>query len=439
MQPFQDRIKALRRVPAGSLRINPKNWRTHPPEQKAALNAVLCEIGFADAVLARECPDGGLELIDGHLRAELAPETEIPVLVLDVDQGEADKLLATLDPLAAMAAADSEKLDALLAGIETGSAELRAMLDEVAKEAHRNAPRPEIVEDELPDASQVPARCKLGDLWLLGRHRLLCGDSTKAEDVERLLAGRKPFIMVTDPPYGVEYDADWRDEFNTWGKAATASNVENDERVDWTEAYKRFPGHVAYVWHAGRSAADLVVNLRGAEFEIRTQIIWRKPTLIMSRGHYHWQHEPCWYAVRKGGSAKWCGDRTQSTVWDIQGMHAIGRKEDREPHPTQKPVECMARPIRNHGDKDDDVYDPFLGSGTTIIAAEQLNRRCYGLEISPAYCDVILARWEKLSGEKAVREDVRRPTETKRQDPRTAADAPRGRKARRRGRPVGAR
>jgi DNA modification methylase len=126
-------------------------------------------------------------------------------------------------------------------------------------------------------------------------------------------------------------------------------------------------------------------------------VIWRKPRFIISRGHYHWQHEPCWYAVRKGGSAKWCGDRSQSTVWDI----ALKDGGEDTNHSTQKPVECMARPIRNHGGKDDDVYDPFLGSGTTIIAAEQLGRRCYGLELSPAYCDVIVARWEKLTGRKA--------------------------------------
>jgi DNA modification methylase len=240
-------------------------------------------------------------------------------------------------------------------------------------------------------------------LWLLGEHRLLCGDSTDEACVKRLLEGRVPFLMVTDPPYGVEYDADWRDDFNTWGKAATTSDVENDDKIDWTGAYSLFPGHVAYVWHADRHAAELVLNLHNAGFGIRTQIIWKKPTLIMGRGHYHWQHEPCWYAVRKGGSAKWCGDRKQSTIWEIQGMHAIGRTEEREAHPTQKPVECMARPIRNHGGPEDDVYDPFLGSGTTLIAAEQLGRRCYGIEIEPGYCDVIIQRWETLTSRKAER------------------------------------
>lgn len=246
----------------------------------------------------------------------------------------------------------------------------------------------------------------MGNLVLKSKHRLLCGDSTKAEDVARLLEGRKPFLMVTDPPYGVEYDPEWRNEAMGEGNRSTGK-VTNDDIVDWTPAYKLFPGHVAYVWHAGRFAADLVVNLRAANFDIRTQIIWCKQHFAIGRGHYHWQHEPCWYAVRKGGSAKWCGDRTQSTRWDINNGLSQGgpRKAEDEltGHGTQKPVECMARPIRNHGGKDDDVYDPFLGSGTTLIAAEQLGRRCFAIEIDPGYCDVAVQRWQNLTGEQAVR------------------------------------
>lgn len=238
-------------------------------------------------------------------------------------------------------------------------------------------------------------------LILKSRHRLLCGDSTKPENVARLLDGAVPFIMVTDPPYGVEYDPEWRQEVD--GINRSKGKVRNDDETDWTPAYKLFPGHVAYVWHAGIFAADLVVNLRDAGFKIRTQVIWRKEQIVLGRGHYHWQHEPCWYAVRDGGSAKWCGDRSQSTIWDIAKLHpnrgADGRQTE---HGTEKPIECMARPIRNHGDADDAVYDPFLGSGTTLIAAEQLKRRSFGCELSPGYCDVIVARFEKLTGEKAV-------------------------------------
>ena len=141
------------------------------------------------------------------------------------------------------------------------------------------------------------------------------------------------------------------------------------------------------------------MNLRAAGLEVRTQIIWKKPRFAIGRGHYHWGHEPCWYAVREGGSAKWCGDRTQSTVWDIDA-----RAEDAETkHGTQKPVECMARPVRNHGAKNDDVYDPFVGSGTTIVAAEQLGRRCFAMELNPLYADVAVTRWENFTGKKAER------------------------------------
>ena len=403
---IRDRIKELRRVKASELIPNPKNWRTHPIAQQDALKGILAEVGFAGAVLARELDDGTLMLIDGHMRAEATTDQEIPVLILDVDEAESDKLLATFDPIAAMAESDAHALDALLRNVDTGSEALQKMLAELADGAGLYQDK-EVLEDEVPEPPADPIT-KPGDLWVLGDHRVLCGDSTKAENIEKLLGGRIPFLMVTDPPYGVEYDSDWRLEagINKPWQTLASGKVENDNRADWTESYKLFPGHVAYVWHAGRFAATLVNNLNEAGLEIRTQIIWSKPSLVMGRGHYHWQHEPCWYAVRKGGTAKWCGDRKQSTIWQIANMHRTqGNVDDGKTiHYTQKPVECMARPIRNHGSNDDDVYDPFLGSGTTLIAAEQLGRKCYGMEISPAYCDVIVQRWEKLTGKTATLE-----------------------------------
>jgi DNA modification methylase len=182
--------------------------------------------------------------------------------------------------------------------------------------------------------------------------------------------------------------------------ARREGKVTNDDRIDWTETWRLFPGDVAYVWHAGVFAASTAAQIAASGFAIRSQIIWRKPSFPISRGHYHWQHEPCWYAVREGETAAWIGDRSQTTVWDI-----AGRSETQTEHGTQKPVECMARPLRNH---DGDVYEPFAGSGTTLIAAEQLERRCFAIEIDPAYCDVVVTRWEQLTGAKARRDSASR-------------------------------
>lgn len=405
---IRDRIKEFRRVKASELRPHPNNWRMHPQSQQDALRGVLAEVGYVDALMVRPLPDGSLQIVDGHLRAETTPDAEVPCLVVDLDDSEAAKVLATFDPLAAMAESNAANLDAILREVNTGSEALQEMLAELAKDAGLYKTG-EVEEDEVPEPPVDPVT-KPGDLWLLGEHRLLCGDSTKAEDVGRVLAGRKPFIMVTDPPYGVEYDPTWRDDAGGQfgdGKTVMRGKVQNDDRLDWTEAYKLFPGAAAYVWHASFFTIDVGVNIRDAGFQIRSSIIWRKPHFIMSRGHYHWQHEPCWYAVRKGATSKWCGDRTQSTLWEIKGLNPVGgnRSEEKVGHGTQKPVECMARPIRNHGGPDDDVYDPFLGSGTTIIAAEQLGRRCYGLELEPKYCDVICQRWAKLTGKVPTLED----------------------------------
>jgi DNA modification methylase len=269
--------------------------------------------------------------------------------------------------------------------------------------------------DGLTDPDAVPEQratdIKAGDLFELGKHRLLCGDSTKAEDVARLLHGAKPFLMVTDPPYGVEYDPDWRNKASrpdgTPYGARSLGEVANDSQVDWTPAWALFPGTVGYVWHAGRYAAEVAVSLFAADMQIRSQIVWRKQAFIISRGHYHWQHEPCWYAVRKNGpSSKWCGDRKQSTVWDIAAplgwtRAAMDEADAKTGHGTQKPVECMERPIRNHGGKDDAIYEPFSGSGTTIIAAERQQRACFAVELTPAYVQMALDRWEAYTGQKA--------------------------------------
>ena len=253
----------------------------------------------------------------------------------------------------------------------------------------------------LTDPDAVPEKpidpvTKPGDLWILGKHRLLCGDSTSAADVTRLLDGAVPTLMVTDPPYGVEYDPEWRMDAGLTGNTARMGKVMNDDRADWTEAWKLFPGDVAYVYHAGVFASTVQRSLEQAGFAIRAQIIWAKDRLALSRGDYHWQHEPCWYAVREGGKGHRTDDRTQTTLWSIPARDDAGHG-----HGTQKPVECMERPVRNH--LADTVYEPFAGSGTTVIACERTGRACIAMELDPGYCDVIVRRWEEFTGRKAER------------------------------------
>lgn len=249
--------------------------------------------------------------------------------------------------------------------------------------------------DTDSDGVHAPERVKDGDLWQLGRHFLLCGDATDAVQVDRLLDGARPCLLITDPPYGVNYDPNWRVKaLNSINSAV--SKVENDHTAFWLPVWEKAAGFcdVAYVWHGGLHAEIVKLDLEAAGFISRAQIIWAKDGMVISRGAYHWQHEPCWYAVKKGASAKWIGDRSQTTLWNIPKP-----KKSETGHSTQKPIECMGRPMQNH---EGDVFDPFVGSGSTIIAGEQIGRTVYAMELKPRHCDIVLDRWETFTGEKAV-------------------------------------
>ena len=258
-----------------------------------------------------------------------------------------------------------------------------------------------------------------GDLWLCGnpphQHRVLCGDATSLEDVARLLGGRKPLLMVTDPPYGIELDSEWRDRagINKHGPEAsymkqridghTETTISNDTIADWSHAFELVPSlQVAYVWHASRFTSDVLRGLLRIGFLHHQQIIWRKTAAALTRTHYWFQHEPCWYVRKK--NAPWFGKAGENTtIWDAASPKMImgGSDEEKYDHPTQKPVELMRRPILNHCRRPELVYDPFLGSGTTLAAAEVTERVCYGLELDSKYVDVAVERWQSLSGKKA--------------------------------------
>ena len=282
---------------------------------------------------------------------------------------------------------DQEKL------IEYGFTEEELLGESIQEILNEEEEESEILEP----AKDEDAHTKTGDIYELNNHRIVCGDSTNPDNVHLCLNKEIPILMVTDPPYGVEYDPDWRGKAGKGQKAS--GKVQNDDKVNWSLAWHLFPGSVAYIWHASFFTSEVHKSLLDSEYEIKSNIIWAKQHFALSRGDYHWKHEPCWYAVKKGHPHNWQGARDQSTVWEIANLNCFGKSkeegEERTSHSTQKPIECMARPIRNNTAIGEGVYDPFLGSGTTLIACQQLNRICYGIEISPAYVDVIVNRWVK--------------------------------------------
>ena len=253
--------------------------------------------------------------------------------------------------------------------------------------------------DSIPAVPEQPVT-RPGDIWLLGEHRIGCGDSTSAADVTPVLAGSEPYLMVTDPPYGVAYDPSWRARRHLSRGKLAQGKVLNDDRADWRQAYALFPGDTAYVWFGALHGDVATAGLAACSFQLRAQIVWVKQHFTLSRGDYHWKHEVCWYAVRDGKTSHWQGDRTQTTVWEIANNNPFGNREREESweHATQKPVECMRRPIINNSRPGEAIYDPFLGSGSTLIAAEMTSRVCYGLELNPAYVDVIVRRWQLFTG-----------------------------------------
>lgn len=266
------------------------------------------------------------------------------------------------------------------------------------------APPVKLKEKEAPpEGSETPGKPKdpetlPGDLYELKSvaagitHRVICGDSTVADHVDTLLAGAKPVLMVTDPPYGVEYDANWRNEAAEKGQIAAGARVvgkvKNDTRADWSEAYTLFPGQVCYIWHSDRFAYDFYKSVVESGFIPINMIIWVKPKHVISRGDYHSKHEPCIYAHRKGKTHNWQGSRSEFSTWEI-----VNSQDKKLKHSTQKPIDCMKKPILNNSAEREEVYDPFLGSGTTLIAAEQSERILYGIEIDTGYTDVIVKRW----------------------------------------------
>jgi len=382
-------------------------YSRNPRKNDAAVDRMIAsirEFGFKIPVLARS--NG--EVIDGHLRLKAAKRLgikEIPVILCDEwTEAQVKAFRLMVNRSVSWAEWDEELLGLELQDLKTLEFDL-ALTGFDEEELARlllavECPADLTDEDALPELPETPVS-KPGDLWILDRHKILCGDSTVAADVDRLLNGVTSHLMVTDPPYGVQYDPEWRKRAGI-NNSDRMGKVSNDDRADWRDAWALFPGDVAYVWHGALHGATVAASLEVCEFQIRSQIIWAKPSLVMGRGHYHWQHEPCYYAVR--GKGHWSGDRTQSTLWHIEN-----RNQDAETvHSAQKPVECMRRPIMNNSRLGQAVYDPFCGSGTTIVACETEGRICLAIELDPLYVDVAVKRWQNFTAKQAVLDGDRR-------------------------------
>jgi DNA modification methylase len=360
-------------------------------------------ISLASPILVSEEGD----VIAGHGRLAAARQlglAEVPVIPLrGLSEVQRRQLVLADNRIALNAGWDMEMLKLELTDLSALGADLSVLgftEQELAAALAPGVTGGLTDENEVPEVAERPVSVA-GDVWCMGVHRLGCGDCTDEATVKAVLAGQQPQLMVTDPPYGVEYDPAWRIDRGLSNSGRTGK-IRNDERADWSAAWALFPGNIAYVWHAALRSATVAESLTKTGFTIRNQIIWAKERLVMGRGDYHWQHEPCWYAVRSKGH--WRGDRKQTTLWSIP----TGGQDAETEHATQKPVECMRRPMLNNSDPGQAVYEPFLGSGTTLIAAETTGRICLAVELEPRYADVAVRRWQAFTGKPAVLESTGR-------------------------------
>jgi DNA modification methylase len=393
-----------------------RNSRTHSKQQVHQIAASIQEFGWTNPILV-DSEDG---IIAGHARLLAAQQlgmTEVPVIVLGhLTQAQRKALVLADNKLALNAGWDEELLRIELEDLQSleFDLELTGFAPIEIDELLRDQP----IEEKADLAPPLPAvaTTRLGDLWLLGKHRALCGDATSLEAVARLLDGCKPLLMATDPPYGIELDNEWRDRagINAHVPAQvshmkrrieghTQTTISGDTVADWSHAFELVSSlQVAYVWHASRFTSEVLRGLLRIGFVHHQQIIWRKSQAALTRTHYWFNHEPAWYMRKK--NAPWFGKPGENTtVWDAASPKMImgGSDEAKFDHPTQKLIELMRRPILNHLRRGEIVYDPFLGSGTTLAAAELTQRICLGLELDPKYVDVIIERWQQLSGEEA--------------------------------------
>ena len=392
--------KEMQLVPIEKLIPYINNARTHSPEQIKKLRASLREFGFINPVII----DRDFGVIAGHGRIIAAKEEnikEVPCVFADHLTEAQKKAYIIADNRMAMDAGWDEEL--LRVEIEALQAEafdlsLTGFDEKELADLFNDDSDAEDDDFDVDEELKEPAITKVGDVWTLGRHRLVCGDSTKEETFEVLMQGQKANLVVTDPPYNVNYEG-------------TAGKIKNDNMADekfyqfLLDAFVNMEKVMAndasiYVFHADTEGLNFRKAFSDAGFYLSGCCIWMKPSLVLGRSPYQWQHEPCLYGWKKKGKHQWYSDRKQTTIWSFE------KSKKNTDHPTMKPIPLLAYPIKNSSMSNTLILDPFLGSGSTLIACAETDRICRGIELDPKYADVIVKRYLSWCQDRDVTEEI---------------------------------
>ena len=379
-------------VPIGKLVPYVNNARTHSPEQINKLRSSLREFGFINPVII----DRDFGVIAGHGRILAAKEEgikEVPcVFAAHLTEAQKKAYIIADNRMAMDAGWDEELLRVEIEALQAEAFDLSLTGFDEKELSDLFKDDTDVQEDDFDVDAELekPTFSKSGDVWTLGRHRLVCGDSTKAETFNTLMQGRKANLVVTDPPYNVNYEG-------------TAGKIKNDNLADEKfyqflfDAFSNIEKVMAddasiYVFHADTEGLNFRKAFSDAGFYLSGCCIWKKPSLVLGRSPYQWQHEPCLYGWKKSGKHQWYADRKQTTIWEFE------KTKKNTDHPTMKPIPLLAYPIQNSSMSNTLILDPFGGSGSTLIACEQTDRDCYTIELDEKYCDVIVKRYIEQVG-----------------------------------------
>ena len=385
-----------------NIKFDAHNYRTHDEKNLKLIKKSLKELGAGRSIVI----DSEGEIIAGNATYKQARELGLPVQVIETDgkrlivvkrtdlktQDKKRKRLALMDN----STSDKVQWDFDHIAADFDLSELPDFGIEALPDMAPVEPVEPVEEDDAPEVSETTPRAKKGDIWQLGDHRLMCGDSTVITDVEKLMGGEKADLLLTDPPYNVAYE----------GKTEEKLTIKNDKQDDsqflqfLTDCFSCAfsvlkEGASFYVWHADSEGLNFRLAIKNAGLTLKQNLIWVKNSMVLGRQDYQWRHEPCLYGWKEGAAHNWYSDRKQTTILEFD------RPTKSKEHPTMKPIALFAYQLGNSTQRGDLVLDLFGGSGTSIIASEQTGRKCYTMELDENYCNVIITRWERLTGKQA--------------------------------------